>query len=75
MNQKGKRSMKKDDPDNNGFPKLAAPAQRALANAGIGNISQLATFREAEIKQLHGIGPNALKQLKHALKASGLSFK
>lgn len=55
--------------------KLAQPAQRALANAGIQNLKQLAKFSEAEIKELHGIGPNALKQLRSALKANGLSFK
>jgi DNA-directed RNA polymerase alpha subunit len=54
---------------------LAAPAQRALANAGIQNLRQLAKFSEAEIKELHGIGPNALKKLQNALKANGLSFK
>jgi DNA repair protein RadC len=55
--------------------KLAAPAQRALMNAGIQNLRQLAKFSEAEIKELHGIGPNALTQLKQALKVNGLSFK
>ena len=57
------------------LPKLAAPAQRALAGAGIQNLQQLTKFSEAEIKQLHGIGPNALKQLRSALKAKGLSFR
>jgi hypothetical protein len=57
------------------LPKLAAPAARALAKAGIKHLKQLATFNEKEIKQLHGIGLNALKQLKTALKAEGLSFK
>lgn len=53
---------------------LALPAQRALAGAGIQNLKQLTKFSEAEIKRLHGIGPNALKQLRAALKAKGLSF-
>ena len=56
------------------LPKLAAPAQRALAGAGIQSLRQLAKFSEAEIKHLHGIGPNALKQLKSVLKANGLFF-
>lgn len=56
------------------LPKLAAPAQRALANAGIRNLKQLAGFTEAEIKHLHGIGPNALSQLRRALAEKGLSF-
>jgi len=53
---------------------LAAPAQRALAGAGIMRLDQLAAMSEAEIKQLHGIGPKALDQLRRALQARGLSF-
>jgi hypothetical protein len=59
----------------NGFPAgLAAPAQRALAGAGISNLKQLTKFTEAEIKELHGIGPNALNKLRSALAEKGLSF-
>jgi hypothetical protein len=57
------------------FPKLAAPAQRALAGAGIQNLKQLANHSEAEVRELHGIGPNALKELHKALAAKGLAFK
>ncbi len=57
------------------FLNLAAPAQRALAGAGIQNLKQLANHSEAEIKELHGIGPNALKELHKALVAKGLAFK
>ena len=54
--------------------KLSQPAQRALAGAGIQNLKQLTKFSEAEIKQLHGIGPNALEKLRAALAEEGLSF-
>jgi hypothetical protein len=54
--------------------KLSQPAQRALAGAGIRSLKQLTKFSEAEIKQLHGIGPNAMEKLHSALKAKGLSF-
>ena len=54
--------------------KLGAPAERALAGAGIKNLKHLTKFREAEIKQLHGIGPNALAKLRQALASRGLSF-
>ena len=54
--------------------KLSQPAQRALAGAGIRNLQQLTKFSETEIKQLHGIGPNAIHQLRTALAAKGLSF-
>ena len=56
------------------LPKLASPAQRALAGAGIQRLEQLTRFSEDELKQLHGIGPNALQQLHQALRAKGLSF-
>ena len=67
--------MKNQQKQLSDLPALAAPAQRALAGAGIQNLQQLTKFSEAEIKQLHGIGPNALKQLRSALKAKGLSFR
>lgn len=63
------------DQQQSDLPKLAAPAQRALAGAGIKNLKQLAKFSEAEVKALHGIGSNALVALRAALKAKGLSFK
>jgi hypothetical protein len=53
---------------------LAKPARRALAGAGIQRLEQLTKFSETEIKQLHGIGPNAVKQLRNALIDRGLSF-
>ncbi|WP_276501580.1 hypothetical protein [Terrimonas pollutisoli] len=57
------------------FPlKLAKPAQRALINAGITSLHQLAKYSEEEIALLHGIGPNALRQIKQAFKEKGLSF-
>jgi predicted flap endonuclease-1-like 5' DNA nuclease len=65
---------KQSDQRESDLPKLAAPAQRALAGAGYSRLDQLAKVSEDEIKQLHGIGPNALKELRRALKAKGLSF-
>ena len=56
------------------FPKLAQPALRALAGAGIQRLEQLTDFSETEIKQLHGMGPRALGQLRQALAEKGLSF-
>lgn len=53
---------------------LSAPAQRALAGAGIHRLDQLARISEAELKNLHGIGPKALGQLRQALTGQGLSF-
>lgn len=56
------------------FKFLAAPAQRALAGAGVATFEQLAARTEAEVAALHGMGPNALKKLREALAERGLSF-
>jgi DNA repair protein RadC len=53
---------------------LARPAQRALHEAGYVRLEQLTKVSETELKQLHGIGPNAIKKLRQALEAKGLSF-
>jgi hypothetical protein len=66
----GKKKPSGDLPE-----KLGAPAERALAGAGIKNLKQLTKFSEAEIKQLHGVGPNAIGKLRRALAEKGLSFK
>jgi uncharacterized protein YdhG (YjbR/CyaY superfamily) len=57
------------------FPKIGAPATRALEAAGYTNLKQLTKVTEAEIAQLHGMGPKALGTLRDTLKAQGLSFK
>ena len=56
------------------LPKLAAPARRALAGAGVTNLSKLSQMTEADVMALHGMGPNAVASLKTAMKASKLSF-
>jgi hypothetical protein len=53
---------------------LAAPAKRALVGAGYLRLEQLTRISEADLKQLHGVGPKALRQLRHALETRGLSF-
>jgi len=63
------------DPKQNNLPKIGAPAQRALQSAGITSLKQLTEITEAELLQLHGMGPNALGMLREALKANGLSFR
>ena len=68
--------MSEPDPkgQNGDLPKLSAPAHRALAAAGIRRLEQLTHFSEAEVGRLHGIGPNALGQLRFALHSRGWSF-
>jgi DNA-directed RNA polymerase alpha subunit len=57
------------------LPKIAAPAQRALQSIGITTLEQLTKITEAELLQLHGMGPNALDKLRQALAERGLSFR
>ena len=54
---------------------VAAPARRALENAGMKTLSRLATRSEAEILHLHGMGPGSIPKLREALKSAGLSFR
>lgn len=68
---KGKVYMQNQTSD---LPKLAAPARRALSGAGISTLEELSTKPLAEIEELHGIGPNALAQLRQALADAGLAF-
>ncbi|MBI5950570.1 MAG: DNA-binding protein [Chloroflexi bacterium] len=56
------------------LPKLAAPAQRALQSIGVTTLKQLTKITEAELLQLHGMGPNALGKLRQALAEKSLSF-
>ncbi|WP_282139436.1 DNA-binding protein [Cytobacillus oceanisediminis] len=58
------------------FPeKPAQPAVRALEGAGYFSLEQLAAATEAELLELHGMGPNAMEKLRKAMADNGLSFK
>lgn len=59
----------------NDLPKgLAAPARRALAAAGYNKLKQFTEISEADLLQLHGMGPKALGVIRQALAAKSLSF-
>lgn len=66
--------MNRSAQDLNSLPGLSAPARRALAGAGCTTLADIANWREADLKKLHGIGPNAVETLRKALAAQGLSF-
>jgi len=57
------------------FPNIGSPATRALAIEGYTTLKQLTKVSEAELAQLHGVGPKAVRILKDTLKEKGLSFK
>jgi DNA-directed RNA polymerase alpha subunit len=65
--------VKQNQPESD-FPKLAAPAQRALTQAAYSRLEQLTRVSDAELKKLHGMGPKALDTLRRALQDKGLSF-
>ena len=54
---------------------LAAPARRALQGAGLTTLAKLAKKSEAQLAELHGMGPNAIGKLRASLEKDGLSFK
>lgn len=57
------------------FPKLSAPASRALRHAGIVKLKDLSKWSEQELLKLHGVGPSTLPTLRRALKGRGWRFK
>ena len=56
------------------LPKLSAPAVRALTAAGYTRLEQFTKLRVDQIKNLHGLGPNAINRLRVALSEKGWSF-
>jgi hypothetical protein len=68
-------SPKTKTPDFSDFPPgIGQPALRALAGAGYTRLEQLTRAREADLLQLHGFGPKALRLLAAALASRGKSF-
>lgn len=63
-------SIKEDLPSG-----LARPALRALAAAGITRTADFRKISEAELKQLHGMGPKAIETIRQALADAGLAFR
>lgn len=57
------------------LPKLAAPARRALAGAGLATLEDVARRGQRAIMDLHGMGPNALGTLQAAMREAGLTFR
>jgi hypothetical protein len=54
---------------------LAAPARRALIDDGLFKLSDLRKTSLAAVKELHGMGPNAIRILTTAMKKADLSFR
>lgn len=54
---------------------LAAPARRALIDDGLFKLSDLRKTSLAAVKDLHGMGPNAIRILINEMKKADLSFR
>jgi hypothetical protein len=54
---------------------LAAPARRGLIDDGLFKLSDLRKTSLAAVKELHGMGPNAIRILTTAMKKADLSFR
>jgi hypothetical protein len=61
--------------DESGFPKMSAPARRALANAGYSELELLTDTSETELRRLHGMGPSAIRAVRAALADRGLALR
>lgn len=61
--------------DNGFLIQLSAPAQRALAQAGVQVPEDLEKFSEQDLLALHGVGPSAIPLLQSSLEERGLSFR
>ncbi len=47
---------------------LSKPAQRALINAGLFSLRQVRSVSEAQLRELHGMGPTGIERIKALLK-------
>jgi hypothetical protein len=54
---------------------LAAPVRRALIDEGYYKLSDLRKTSLDAVKDLHGMGPNAIRILINAMKKADLSFR
>jgi deazaflavin-dependent oxidoreductase (nitroreductase family) len=66
--------LKTDKPKHDLPPGLSQPALRALSAAGYTHLEQFTTIKEADLLELHGMGPKAIGLIRSALNAKGLSF-
>ena len=55
-------------------PNIGAPATRGITRAGIVSLTDLTGWSEAELGELHGVGPKAITILGDTLAAAGKAF-
>ena len=54
---------------------LAAPARRALIDDGLFELADLRKVSLSAVKELHGMGPNAIRVLVNEMKKADLAFR
>jgi predicted flap endonuclease-1-like 5' DNA nuclease len=63
-------------PNEAAFPRgVGGPVLRALADAGIRSMAELARWTEADVAALHGVGPKGLVMLGEALRPERKEWK
>jgi len=62
------------EPNDDFPPRMGKPARGMLMNAGYTQLEQPTQVSEAELLNLHGMGPKALGVLRDAPAATGRSF-
>jgi hypothetical protein len=58
----------------NFLDKIGAPARRAFEAAGLTTLVKVSRQTEAQLLELHGVGPRAIKLLQPFLEAEGLKL-
>lgn len=53
---------------------IGRPATGAFAEAGYTRLAQFPALRAKDLRQLHGVGPKAIRVLREALAARGQTF-
>ena len=73
LDSDGRIRQRAPRPTGTPLPRIGAPATRALRGIGVESLEQVADRTEAELADLHGVGPMALGRLAEALAEHGLS--
>lgn len=57
------------------LPKISKPALRALDSINVKTMEDVTKYSEAELLELHGFGPKAIRILREDMDEQGLKFK
>ncbi|XVU22356.1 hypothetical protein ACQPZJ_34505 [Actinoplanes sp. CA-054009] len=75
LNHEGHPVRRAAPPPGIPLPHLGAAATRALTAIGVLRLDQVAELSAGEVQALHGVGPYAIRHLRAALDAAGLTFR